>query len=348
MDKKSITIEDITQQLNKTGLPRIDRHVIRRLIQSGFLEREEQEIGLPSLFPADTITALKALSLASICIYGYGPGSRVDNKNTLFFIARAITKSFDYLRTREERSEQVIMKDFISVLNNMPPLITIDENGQKHSLVGHLIGENGKYILFDSIPDEQASLVKKTIDKDGMATIKHFTVAYFYFISILEGNIVDDMYENTKAFMEFMKNTPTASGTDTSIALISDIKPLGEKTKSFVPANINNLKSKTSCLLSMYNDEDSLNMLSDASEAASSLTTVLGLLAVLTQYEGNKNDINAWFEFMLRCDNQTLWLTKEIVKPALISMGCHVEAFEAKTIFLAAEFMATLGYISNK
>ena len=79
MDKKSITIEDITQQLNKTGLPRIDRHVIRRLIQSGFLEREEQEIGLPSLFPADTITALKALSLASICIYGYGPGSRVDN-----------------------------------------------------------------------------------------------------------------------------------------------------------------------------------------------------------------------------------------------------------------------------
>ena len=347
MQNDFITIEEISQTLNRTGLPKMDRHVIGRLSQAGFLTRIDNGIGLPSLFPKESINALKALSLASICIYGYGPGSRVDNKNTLFYIAKAIAKSFAYLRTREERSEKVIMKDFISVLNNMPQLSTIAENG-KISLIGYIIGDNGNYMLFNSIPEEQASLVKKTLDKDGMHTIKHFAVAYFYFIEILEGHIVENMYDNTKAFIEFLKDTPTPSGIDTSVASASYIKPLGDRTKAFIPANLNKLKTKTTSLLSVYEDKNDLNMVECASEAAHHLTTVLGLLSVLDIYNGNKKDVNSWLEFILRCDNHTLWLTKEVVKPALIKIGCNIEAFDARTIFLAAEFMANIGYLQFK
>ena len=337
-----ITIDEILKRLDATGLPKMDRHVIRRLYQAGFLSRQDAGIGLPSLFPVDSINALKALQLASLSIFGYGPGSRVDNKNTIFFIARAISNCYMRIRQREHRIENVLMRDFINVLNVSPAINILDKDDGKLALSGYLVGDSANYVLLDEIPEEQATLVKKTIDKDGMNTIKHFAIIYFYFISIIEGNIVEYMFENTQSFLDSVKNIPITGGFDTSTTLISDIKPFGDKTKAFVPANTSKTKAETSCLLSMYDNANTDALLTHITESA---TIVLGLLATLERCENNKKDIIAWLDFILRYDNNTLWLTREVVKPALSRIGCNIDAFDAKTLYLAAEFMVNLGYL---
>ena len=342
MTTNLITLDEIIKRLDATGLPKMDRHVIRRLYQAGFLSRQDAGIGLPSLFPVDSINALKALQLASISIYGYGPGSRVDNKNTIFFIARAISNCYMRIRKREHRIDNVLMRDFINVLNVSPGINILDKDDGKLSLAGYLVGGKANYILIDDIPEEQATLVKKTLVRDGMDTIKHFATIYFYFISILEGNIVEDMYENTKAFLNYVKNTPTASGADISTTLISDMKPFGEKTKSFITANENKAKAKTTYLLSTYDNANTVDFPSPTIELA---TTVLNLLALLETCKHNQKDIMAWLDFSLRYDNHTLWLTREVVKPALVRIGCNIDAFDANTLYLAAEFMVNLGYL---
>lgn len=341
------SLEELNQIFEGQGLPTYDRHMLSRLVKLGFIMREEPISGQAIRYPSDALNILKAFSLASNCIYGYGLGSRVDNRNALFFVAKAINTSFKRYCQTENVDKGLLVPHFLNVLTSMTPISTVEVSG-RHIVTGCLNGENGRYVIFNAFPEDNVRILEKTIDKDGMPTIKFFAAVFFYFYNIIEGNIKANMFDNTRAFLNFVKNTPIPEGVDNSGSSISDINPLGEKTKSIIPANLTMLKDKTKMLLSTYDTSDSsLEMMSHTVEAANSLTTVLGLLAVLDRFNGNKKDINAWLEFLLRYDNHTLWLTKEIVKPAMVEIGCNVEAFDAKTIYLAAEFMASLGYISR-
>lgn len=340
-----ITLEEISQRLEAIGLPKYDRHLMRRLCNAGFITRQESGPGLPSAFADDSINRLKAMYLASNCIYAYGHSSRVDNKITLFFMARALHDCYMRLINKEgQKRNPVLVKDFLLALKDMQKLQESDFES-KYALYGYFKGTEAQYMIFESISDEQASLVNKTIEKDGKDTINHFAVVYFYFLSIVNGTLVSDIYENTREFLSFIKDTP---GLATSVSNISDMNPLGEKSKAYIPANMNSLRSKTTSLLKMYDgNNETSGLLGETSKAADALTRILGLLAVLERFEGNKRDVSTWLDFILRYDNDTLWITKSIVKPALINIGCNVTTFNEKDLYLAAEFLANMRYLKS-